>query len=819
MAISKKTISKTLKAQRSQTPGAFTVDQANPFSLVLTLASGELFDGAQNVYCEFHSAQYPTTDPPLANVVIASPTTGVATFNFTSAQMNQTLPSAERALWMVAFATWADGRIEVLWRANVTMNAHHASMLAASPPVPTLGITMQDADARYRLQGVDIAQSNITGLAASLALLAPRNNAALTGNPTAPTQAALNSSTRLATTAFVMGEKASVLTALYDHSAENDSDFAAIIDALALKAPLAAPTFSGAVVMGTGGPGGGNSLSIGVNTPTTFNGLTTWASSATFAYEDGTVAGFHRTALGFEAIGNYVTLAASQILTNKTLDAPAIKTNLGFFNPANTFAYTITPAAIAANRILNLPLITATDTLATLGLAQTFTAQQTFTNAGGTTFSGSPIIISGNISSAAWTTGGIRIKGTPGTLTDTTSSGTVVAAYTDVMGGNTIAASAATTFTNYVSFYLKEPVAGTNVTLTNKWALGADSARFGTSNQATFSNGGALSLAALLTSTQSIGTTPTDGVLITNTTWATTGAQQYSPALSLSGDGFATVGGRMPVKFRQYVVPVQVTGSAPTGLLTWDSSVGNAAAVTRMTLSTAGLLGVTSLTASSLVQSGTAAPGAASGLSNLTAIGQSWSLIGGDNATDSAIKAFRLGGLHYLSAEEPVTGLYTYSSAAATTLSLGGGTSSGNACTSIQFYTAADNITTTGSSRWTINSSGHFLATTDNTYDIGASGANRPRNLFVSGNGTIGGTLAVSGLFSASTGAVVGAASLTSCALLEVVSTTKGFLLPKHTTTQRDAVASPVAGLAVYNTTTNKLNFYNGSAWEAVTSA
>ena len=51
---------------------------------------------------------------------------------------------------------------------------------------------------------------------------------------------------------------------------------------------------------------------------------------------------------------------------------------LTIFNPANTFEYSITPAAIAANRILNLPLITATDTLASLGLAQTFSANQTF---------------------------------------------------------------------------------------------------------------------------------------------------------------------------------------------------------------------------------------------------------------------------------------------------------------------------------------------------------------------------------------------------------------------------------------------------------
>jgi hypothetical protein len=56
-------------------------------------------------------------------------------------------------------------------------------------------------------------------------------------------------------------------------------------------------------------------------------------------------------------------------------------------------------------------------------------------------------------------------------------------------------------------------------------------------------------------------------------------------------------------------------------------------------------------------------------------------------------------------------------------------------------------------------------------------------------------------------------------ALLDVSSTTKGFLPPRMTGAQRDAISTPPAGLMVYNTTTNKLNFYNGSAWEAVTSS
>jgi hypothetical protein len=50
-------------------------------------------------------------------------------------------------------------------------------------------------------------------------------------------------------------------------------------------------------------------------------------------------------------------------------------------------------------------------------------------------------------------------------------------------------------------------------------------------------------------------------------------------------------------------------------------------------------------------------------------------------------------------------------------------------------------------------------------------------------------------------------------ALLEMESTTKGFLAPRMTTTQKNAIATPAAGLVVYDTTTNKLCCYNGSTW------
>lgn len=47
----------------------------------------------------------------------------------------------------------------------------------------------------------------------------------------------------------------------------------------------------------------------------------------------------------------------------------------------------------------------------------------------------------------------------------------------------------------------------------------------------------------------------------------------------------------------------------------------------------------------------------------------------------------------------------------------------------------------------------------------------------------------------------------------------KGTIPPRMTTTQRDAIDYPDKGLLIMNLTTGKLNFYNGSSWEAVDSA
>jgi len=51
--------------------------------------------------------------------------------------------------------------------------------------------------------------------------------------------------------------------------------------------------------------------------------------------------------------------------------------------------------------------------------------------------------------------------------------------------------------------------------------------------------------------------------------------------------------------------------------------------------------------------------------------------------------------------------------------------------------------------------------------------------------------------------------------LLTLNSTTQGFLIPRMTTAQRDAIPTPAVGLQIYNTETNTINIFNGT-WVAL---
>jgi len=55
-------------------------------------------------------------------------------------------------------------------------------------------------------------------------------------------------------------------------------------------------------------------------------------------------------------------------------------------------------------------------------------------------------------------------------------------------------------------------------------------------------------------------------------------------------------------------------------------------------------------------------------------------------------------------------------------------------------------------------------------------------------------------------------------AMLDVKATNRGVILPRLTTDSRNLIPSPEIGLLIYNTTDNKVNFYNGSHWYQVES-
>ena len=50
-------------------------------------------------------------------------------------------------------------------------------------------------------------------------------------------------------------------------------------------------------------------------------------------------------------------------------------------------------------------------------------------------------------------------------------------------------------------------------------------------------------------------------------------------------------------------------------------------------------------------------------------------------------------------------------------------------------------------------------------------------------------------------------------AILDIKSNNKGVLLPRTSTTSRNAILSPAKGLLLYDTTTSGFWFHNGTAW------
>jgi len=100
----------------------------------------------------------------------------------------------------------------------------------------------------------------------------------------------------------------------------------------------------------------------------------------------------------------------------------------------------------------------------------------------------------------------------------------------------------------------------------------------------------------------SMGTTPDDakGILLYNSTAAAAGAQQISPAIRWRGQGWKTnsTAASQQVSFRAWVLPAQGAAN-PYGIWKLQASINEAAYSDVLTVSSAGLASVTTLTVSS----------------------------------------------------------------------------------------------------------------------------------------------------------------------------------------------------------------------------
>ena len=105
--------------------------------------------------------------------------------------------------------------------------------------------------------------------------------------------------------------------------------------------------------------------------------------------------------------------------------------------------------------------------------------------------------------------------------------------------------------------------------------------------------------------------------------------------------------------------------------------------------------------------------------------------------------------------------------------------------------------------------------------NAGATGPQGPQGLLTNGN-TAGNTpywngtqwvVNNSNIHNNGAGIGIGTTTPNASAKLEIAGTTQGFLPPRMTTAQRDAIASPAGGLTIYNTTVNCLQWWNGTLW------
>src|ERR1051325_5193362 len=84
---------------------------------------------------------------------------------------------------------------------------------------------------------------------------------------------------------------------------------------------------------------------------------------------------------------------------------------------------------------------------------------------------------------------------------------------------------------------------------------------------------------------------------------------------------------------------------------------------------------------------------------------------------------------------------------------------------------------------------------------------------------TLSSLLGVVDGFSQNNNVGIGTLAPNASSMLDVVSTSKGMLVPRMTTGQMNAIASPANGLIIYNTDSLCFCYYNSTAWKSLCNA
>lgn len=224
----------------------------------------------------------------------------------------------------------------------------------------------------------------------------------------------------------------------------------------------------------------------------TFSGLGTMAeqNSNSVTITGGSVDG---TAIGntTAAAGAFTTLAGNNTVTfSATTQTIALGTSqtTGLLTLGNTAGTgTITVGQSTVSQTTNIQAgVTASGSTKTINLGTGAASGATSTITIGSATSGAVqrTTVNGRVTFApvgasvtAWTTTGVSIVQSAATFTDTSSTGTVSEIRMNNFAAQTLTATNVVTATTLIGTHFAAPVAGTNITATNLFALGTDSLR------------------------------------------------------------------------------------------------------------------------------------------------------------------------------------------------------------------------------------------------------------------------------------------------------------------------------------------------------